>query len=223
MKAKNGQAHELDCKAGESNDNDEWTNLGSPAGDEVDSRPFGVYYESDGHYAKVFIKGSQGNLWELNTKDIESITDPSVKWKDLGTPTPNENVKVSANPHGYIDNLGNQTEEKHIFVKGTDDNLWERNDQEWKSLKTHESPSHLKLKFSPYVLHDSNNHIFSASSKNSIIERDIDTIKVWNEYKDPVETALTPDLSWEYWNNRGWINIIHKSQVITHKIKFLNK
>jgi len=228
MRTKNGQAYELDCKVGESNDNDEWTNLGSPAGDDVDSRPFGVVYEEDTkHYAKVFVKGSKGNLWELNTLDIESIPDPSEEWESLDTP--DQNVKVSANPHGYLENPAEQeltSENKHIFVKGTDDNLWERIDNEWKSLKTHESPSHLKLKFSPYVLHDVNDNIFSASSQNSIIERDINTIKVWNEYKDPVETTLTPALSWEYWNNRGWMaltgvkdttsHLLHDGKIIFH-------
>lgn len=35
----------------------------------------------------------------------------------------------------------------------------------------------------------------------------INTRNIWNEYKDPDETALSPVLSWEYWNNKGWVLI----------------
>jgi uncharacterized phage protein gp47/JayE len=34
-----------------------------------------------------------------------------------------------------------------------------------------------------------------------------DVNKIWNEYKDPNETALTPTLSWEYWNKKGWVGL----------------
>ncbi|MBE9593766.1 MAG: hypothetical protein IMF19_09825, partial [Proteobacteria bacterium] len=101
-------------------------------------------------------------------------------------------------------------ENKHIFVRGTDNYLWERNDLGW---IPHQAPANSKLDFSPFVLpmnDDTVLHIFSASSQKSIIERKIRFLEggceeIWNEYKDPNETALTPTLSWEYWNNKGWV------------------
>ncbi|KAF5437062.1 putative phage protein gp47/JayE [Candidatus Methanophagaceae archaeon] len=215
--------------------------------------------------------------------------------KSLGVPDEEHNIKVNSDPHGYIENPGwvdgcfdspqiiFSSENKHIFVRGTDDCLWVRNDLGWIS---HQAPANSKLIFSPFVLpmtdDDTILHIFSASNQNSIVERktglvkiykaatggttstitfddsasaiddfyngmhikiteetvqirmiidydgstkvatvdsDWDTkpgyesqylmigydSKIWNEYKDPNETALTPTLSWEYWNKKGWV------------------
>jgi uncharacterized phage protein gp47/JayE len=30
---------------------------------------------------------------------------------------------------------------------------------------------------------------------------------LWNTFADPVETNITPELSWEYWNSKGWVAI----------------
>jgi uncharacterized phage protein gp47/JayE len=210
-----GKLYELDCIAGD-NTADVWTTTyGSPAlvepGVKVDSRPLaGV--SDDGIYVRVYLKGSKddndNNLWEFDSTS-------SPNWSNKGHP---KDVSVDSDPHGYMIEHGGAS---HIFVRGTNDNLWEWDkDKEGELNKgwiPHLSPANSKLRFSPFVLHREEwigetkheyLHIFSASSKNSMVERKIDEsagTQTWNEYKDPSETALTPTLSWEYWNKKGWM------------------
>jgi hypothetical protein len=298
VNGQDGQLYELDCKIGD-NKYDKWvTDYPLPPGVKVDSRPFAKVYklvnsgDFNGCRAKVFVKGSDGRLWEFDTVNKD--------WGDsLEVPDKERNIKVDSDPHGYIKNPAwmdgwfNNPEEnpssenKHIFVRGTDDCLWGRNDLGWIS---HKAPANSKLNFSPFVLamnDDTVLHIFSASDHNSIVERKIGLVKIggtaqdgdqgppqtiklasetsgnddfytgmyikitegtgsgqirmikdydgstkvatvdsdwdpapkegskylvigydsmiWNEYKDPNETALTPTLSWEYWNKKGWV------------------
>lgn len=37
-------------------------------------------------------------------------------------------------------------------------------------------------------------------------------IALWNSYDDPVDVSITPKLSWEYWNGKGWV--VFKEKVI---------
>ena len=211
----NGQLYELDCKAGDDS-KDEWTDYGSPTSSvksvKLDSRPFAVIYsiydpqkESNAHYAKVFVKGSDGNLWKYNT--IERIT----TWINLKKPP--DGTSIESDPHGHL--IAPSCEEncyegKHIFIRGSDNDLWElltiAYENRWIS---HYSPRNAKLHFSPFLILDKSDqeHIFSASDKYSSIRRRIgldDTKKIWNEYKDSTDT---PTLSWEYWNKNGWIRL----------------
>jgi hypothetical protein len=282
VKGQNGQLYELDCKIGDNTVVDWVTDYPLPSGVKVDSRPFAkAFWVYDplrspsicGFYAKVFVKGSGGSLWEFYTANKEwgmylfSIYDTNQKFEEdlnngiiaeelenkfssaeyplsdnamvtkenddkwvitdeekiyivkkadgslniyfencLGVPDEEHNIKVDSDPHGYIENSGSD-KKKHIFVRGTDECLWERTDSEW---IPHQAPPNSKLYFSPFVLSTSDGfvHIFSASNQNSIVERKIrlsDSTAIWNEYKDPNETVLTPTLSWEYWNNKGWV------------------
>lgn len=187
--------------------NSGWEDYGLPGGETVDSRPFAnIVYNNNSDYAKIFVKDVKGTLrgFDILKKDWGT---------SLGTPKENE-IQASSGPDGYIRNPGPDTdnEKKHIFVRGTDDCLWERTDIE--AWIPHHAPANSYLRFSPSVLSGSDNtilHIFSASSQNSIIERkiafkdDVEIEKTWNEYKDPYDTALTPVLSWEYWNGVGWV------------------
>jgi len=270
--------------------NKKWKNIdyGSPSDKvNVESKPFAVNYffvssPDYDYYAKVFIKGSDDNLWEFDTRE--------KKWVSLKSPVKdrtgvNEHIKVTSSPHGYV-KLNEELHDdvyytlKKIFVKCTDESLWELENSEWKS---HQTPENSKLRFSPFVIYNQTAkylHVFSASNKNSIIERRIgfeiegsvvsateSTIQlsnkaseingaykgmkikitsgqgvnqirtiikyyglektatvsknwdttpdtsfyyivissmIWNEYNDPFETTLTPTLSWEYWNSKGW-------------------
>lgn len=185
------------------------TDYGLPGGRTVDSRPFAdLFYNYDpdgvfdGYYAKIFIKDDEGVLWEFDTL--------SKDWGEpLGIPSKEKNhekeIRVSSGPDGCILKPGpdRANEDKHIFVRGTDDRLWERTDSD--DWIPHEAPANSELCHAPSAL--SAVHIFSASSKNSIIERKAipESEHVWNEYKDSYETALTPVLSWEYWNGKGWV------------------
>ncbi|MBE9594720.1 MAG: hypothetical protein IMF19_14710, partial [Proteobacteria bacterium] len=100
----NEQLYELDCEAG-NNQSDGWkTHYGSPSlSVKVDSRPFAkVFYNYDsggpldGYYAKVFVKGSNDALYELDTRYPNN-------WIYLGVPKENEKkIKVSPDPHGYV-------------------------------------------------------------------------------------------------------------------------
>ncbi|HLB71693.1 MAG TPA: putative baseplate assembly protein [Candidatus Methanoperedens sp.] len=227
VKDKKGRLHELDCMAGDSR-YDVWKDYGllDPAnGIKAGSRPFAMVYintppigmvSSDiigngTHQAKVFAKGSDDQLWEFSTFSKDE-TNQAIS---LEVPEDEKGNKITiiSNPHGYITSPGSEinNEDKHIFVRGTDGRLWERIDDrpDKKNWKSHHSPANLNLSFSPFVLHERLQKIlsiFSASDKNSIIERDTEK-ETWNEYKDPIETALTPALSWEYWNKKGWVVI----------------
>jgi hypothetical protein len=211
VKGENGQLYEWEYRSDVRHPDGWKTSYGLPDpvnNVKVYSRPFAseIYKPMDPHstnkyYAKVFVIGSDDALYELDTQYPDN-------WIDLGVPKENEKkIKDSCYPHGYVLNpelLNNNEENKHIFVRGTDDCLWERNDSKWIS---HQAPANSELCFSPFVLYISEHkrsHIFSASNQNSIIER-VDYKNVWNEYKDPNETALTPTLSWEYWNEKGWV------------------
>lgn len=219
IKDKNGHLHELDCTAGDSQD-DFWTDYGllDPVNEiKADSKPFAKIYRlspvigivsfaasSNGEfYAKVFVKGSDSHLWELDTQ----FKNKTNKAASLDVDENGNKIKVISYPHGFIKIPENDidNEDKHIFVRGVDNRLWERTDTKW---IPHNSPPNSDIRSSAFVLNDQNKilSIFSASSQNTIIERVYST-NIWNEYKDPVETALTPSLSWEYWNQKGWVNV----------------
>jgi hypothetical protein len=215
FKGQNGKLYELDCKAGTKDAADktiEYEFPGNGTGTDpvkVDSKPFAKYYREkvkddvEINYAKVLVKGDDGQLWEFDTKH-SGVTG---SWTPLGTPDENKDIKVFSAPHGYIIYPENdrEDEDKHIFVRGTDKCLWERSDENW---KRHYSPPNSTLYLSPFVLYSSSQevlYVFSASSQNSIIEKD--NSETWNEYKDSSEEAITPTLSWEYWNKNGWVVI----------------
>ena len=195
VKGQNGQLHEWDT------DNGWEKNYGSPPSATVDSRPFAkVYY--DGSHVKVYVKGSDGRLWEFDT---------TSGWDDKELP---DGKNIDSDPHGYIffEPGGGTSDRIHIFARDPDGNLLEWNNVGGIVDKiNHQAPANLDLRFSPFVpdiRNQERSHIFSASSQNSILERKIDEsagTQTWNEYKDPTETALTPALSWEYWNQKGWV------------------
>lgn len=194
VKGEDRKIYEFDSK-------DKWKpGYGSPSSSIfVESRPF-VQAPYEG-IIKIFIRGSDNGLWELD------ISSSSQTWLNLEFP---DGEFVNSDPHGYIANIGDdENEKKHIFIISNDNSLWECTDKsKWTE---HQPPANSRLIFSPFVLpaNRSNEelYIFSASSKNSIFERINDTKNIWNEYTDPAETALTPTLSWEYWNSKGWAAI----------------
>lgn len=205
VKGQDGQLYNLNSDAGK-NTKDGWQEYGFPDGVKVDSRPFAWIYNSStsstGYSIDGFVKGSDGAIWEFNVKNWEQSS---------GTP---DKIKVGSDPHGYIETYSETSPPsssvvKRIFVRGTDNCLWKW-DGGWKS---YQAPANAKLSFSPFVLkmdYNQNLHVFSASDQNSILEGiipmyDTSGTAVWNEYKDSSETALTPVLSWEYWNNKGWV------------------
>ena len=215
VKGKNGNLYELDCNVIDASDDKGWIDYGLPDADskvEVASRPFAVLYSSsvgpaasNSVFAKVYVIGSSDGkessdraLWGLDTKNSN--------WKLFGVPDSATNTSIDSDPHGYKAN--DQT--NHIFIKGSDNSLWEYIDRSTGGLNwiSHQRPANSKLILSPFVLYADDNivHIFSASDKNSIVERII-IRDVWNEYRDPDETVLSPELSWEYWNGKGWVVI----------------
>ncbi|MEA3502876.1 MAG: putative baseplate assembly protein, partial [Actinomycetota bacterium] len=135
-----------------------------------------------------------GKLWEYDTRN---------KWVDRELP-------IDSDPHGHIfhfDPGGGTSDKIHIFARNIEGNLveWYKNG-DTSGNKNHKTPANSKLFFSPCVLNvaDYGLRVFSASSNNSIIKRNVPS-RIWNEYKDPNETTLTPTLSWEYWNQKGWV------------------
>ncbi|MCK5013010.1 MAG: putative baseplate assembly protein [Candidatus Omnitrophica bacterium] len=227
-----GNLFELDSKLG-SNDDDTWVKDYPPLpnGMKPDSKSFVQIYslgqsgQLNGDHATVLVRDNNDTLWKYYTflhKLDQTIRENNDKWIPLESP--DGNIKISSNPCGYIEDPDSmdgrisettyppdpetvRPEKQHIFVRGTDNNLWERDDLKW---IPHQSPANSKPIMSPFVIYESHSkylHIVLASSQNSIIERriELDQSNTWNEYRDPNETALTPTLSWEYWNRNGWI------------------
>ena len=202
VKGEDGKLHELECRGWTDKPHgcDDWKSYDPLPKGIIDSRPFAEIYSDPAnpryYYAKVFVKGSEGDLWELDTKNPN-------QWESLGNPNEEKNIKVGSNPHGHIlfSYPAPSYEEKHIFVRGSDNCLWERNVSRW---TPHQAPTNQKLHFSPFVLHRRQYlHVFSASNQRLIIERKVklyDRKGIWSEYKE-----VNPILSWEYWNQKGWV------------------
>jgi hypothetical protein len=199
VKGKNGHLYELDFESVKRIP-DEWTDDGSPDDENIDSRPFAGVSAINAvvptsNAVIIYVKGSKGNLLKYDN----SIDYP---WTEI--PNKPEDLIVDSNPHGII-NIDNEGTD-HIFIRSLENNLWEVVEEynnggglTWK-WKKHESPSNMKLDYSPWY----ERYVFSASMANSILSRVTNSHEFWNEYKDPLETALTPALSWEYWNSKGW-------------------
>ncbi len=117
-------------------------------------------------------------------------------WTDLGSPNPgsDEKKKVSS-PHGFIENpkYSVNSEKKHIFVRGVDNHLWERDDNGWID---HQSPGDSQLRHSPFLVRSKrtgSHYVFAGSNKNSIIEREFDTVKHSGTAQVGTDTSITLD------------------------------
>jgi uncharacterized phage protein gp47/JayE len=208
--AKNGALYELDSVMGENSD-DRWELYQSPPSVTIESRPLvSAFYNYDsgnpafdGYFAKVFVKDSDGKLWEFSS--LEFLKSGNG-WFDLGAPM---GVKVKSAPHGLVfeKTADNNLEDKHIFTVTSDKSLWERTDTNW---EYHGAPASAKHLLSPYVISSDEKatslHTFTLSDHHSILERATSDSgeKIWNQYKDPYESSLVPSLSWEYGNKKGW-------------------
>lgn len=155
-------------------------------------------------YEKVWVQDDAGRLRELDTHLPEG-----ARWKDLGMPSPE--VKVASSPHGYIEQMGMPFEERHIFVRGTDENLWERKrddptptangDSPWEA---HFAPVEAELRHSPFLLRFSSEtkrySIYSSSNKNAILERELKlsgkvsgTAQVGTNFSITLDDSAKPD------------------------------
>lgn len=113
-------------------------------------------------FERIWIKDSAGELRELDTRLPE--------WKNLGKPS--DEIKVDSSPHGVVENMGTPEEERHIFVRGSDQRLWKiENGGQW-ILDPY--PGEIELRHSPFVLGITTPQhlvIYSSTNKNSILER----------------------------------------------------
>ncbi|WP_440956064.1 putative baseplate assembly protein [Methanosarcina sp. Mfa9] len=212
---------------------DNWkTDYGSPPDSLITSKPFAQIYKitndnftSMGFFARVFVTGLDEQLWLYDTHPSRK------KWEPLGQANGEAVAAVPTGwsyPKGYL--VPDETAFKPIFIRSSKNelkgDLWEveiirevemigEEERDKLNVKwiAHSSPPNSKLLHSPFVIQRSESghepkYVFSVSDRNSIVERKIDmgsTADVWNEYKDPIETALTPTFSWEYWNSKGWM------------------
>lgn len=125
------------------------------------SRPF-AQLSTDGVISKVVIRDSAGNLREYDSH-LNS-------WVNLDAPA---GVILESDPFGVYEELGQPGEERYVFVRGSDNRLWERTSQiDWVS---HQRPGEADLQLSPWVLRYQQQSlsyvsVFSSSSKNIIGE-----------------------------------------------------
>lgn len=169
-------------------------------GETIDSRPFAqCYKENTGGveevYAKVFVKDKNGHLQEFDTK--------SQIWTDLGSPVlEGEEPKiVISNPHGFLEYPaepidGDGNEHKHIFVIGSDHQLWERKDGEINPWVRHRLISGTQLNHSPHVIPISTDKfiaysVFAETDSSSIAELRIkNPILATGKLKSDAENAF---------------------------------
>ena len=136
-------------------------------------------------FAKVFVKVKSestempDSLWSLDTFALLPETE---RWKSLGVPDDRDGIGVSSSPYGYLEKPGSDifTARMFIFVRGTDNLLWERTDVKWVS---HGPLQSIELRNSPYVTKTTINPgtneeytrltVFSGSNKNSILVKNI--------------------------------------------------
>jgi hypothetical protein len=144
-----------------------WTKFTIP-NVKIDSKPFAKIYRTDEnqYFEKIFFKDIEGNLYKIDTR-------PPSTHINLGKPS--SAVKVESSASGFILNpaaveANNEKERMHIFVRGSDNHLWERTDDGWEE---HPPPSGSQLRGTPCVLkfNDEVIRVYSASAKNSILEK----------------------------------------------------
>jgi Baseplate J-like protein len=149
------------------------------------SRPFAQPFGA-GTEAKVFSFGREQGTesWKLFECDTRSGVGGTFAWVDLGQPTPfpDEDMDVRPEAHapsGFIEHPDQPTDEegKHIFLRGSDDLLYERldgvtatGDPRWKKRSRAADPA---LRDSPAVLVDPGTpttiRVISASGRNSLV------------------------------------------------------
>ncbi len=157
---------------------DDWIEYSVPGTAEnpfrIDSRPFAAPYAKDAEiFAKVFVKNDAGELWEFDARPKEQASD---RWSLLGKPSDFDAV-VASSPHGFV--LRPEAEDftnegLHIFVRGSDSRLYERNDGQ-NNWKLYEPPAGVELRHSPFLLNllvqNGTVYVYSGTNINALIER----------------------------------------------------
>jgi hypothetical protein len=99
------------------------------------SRPFAQAFGAGD--AKVFVFGqTDTGQWQLFECDTRDQTGDTFEWTNLGRPASNDDITSQPDAHspsGFIENPGaNDLDEegKHIFLRGVDNRLYERLDEE---------------------------------------------------------------------------------------------
>ena len=157
------------------------------------SRPFAQAFGAPTE-AKVFVFGREAvteewKLFECDTRTVD--INGEFEWNDLGRPTANPVIAESReapDPVGFIEDPAAahiDDEGKHIFLRGADNRLYERLDEEttlgagaWE-LRTREGDP--TLRDSPAVFVDPGTpttavHVASASGRNSLVTWGFDIV-----------------------------------------------
>ena len=143
------------------------------------SRPFAL--SMGGANAKVFVVGTDGGTERrLFECDTSAPVGGRFRWVDLGSP-PSGIPEGDPAPEGYVEDIGENDldqEGKHIFLRGTDNQLWERLDgltsggqPRWESRTRAGDPN---LRDSPAISVEGLTsqptiHVFAASDRNSVV------------------------------------------------------
>ena len=195
------------------------------------SRPFAQPFEP-GVDAKVFVFGleqgtEQWKLFECDTREVNG----QFPWVDLGRPPATGEIEPAPEAHapsGFIEDASASisAERKHIFLRGADNHLYERLDDDtatgeprWEDRTRLGDPP---LRDSPAVnvtpdTNPTTMRVFSASERNSLVTWEFEipfkipsgviVAEVRTEYAPLEDLTTIPELSWEYWNGRGWLSL----------------
>jgi hypothetical protein len=187
--------------------------------------------------ARVFVVGLERGtgllaLFECDT--AAASPDGLFEWKNLGWPSITRGTTALAPgahaPCAFVEHpaADMKKEGRHVFVRGSDGQLYERLD-DTKSGKarwtSHARPGEPVLRDSPALQIDKVDatttlSVFAATGQNSIltwtfVEHDGRELRARFDEETPSQTehklsddaTIVPELSWEYWNGRGWLSL----------------
>jgi len=157
-----------------------WTPLTAATPFKAISRPFARTIGA-GPDAKVFVVGTDINLNQRKLFECDTRALPNFTWVDLKNPPTEITPQDEIAPSGYLEDPGNtnlDAEGKHIFLRGADNELWERLDGDvsptqprWENRTRLGDPG---LRDSPVVHADVSTsrttiNVFAASVRNSLV------------------------------------------------------
>jgi baseplate J-like protein len=161
VRGQNGKLYEWDEK-----NNTPWTEYELSGGARVNSAPFAQIYQINRQYfAKVFVIDDTGRLHVLDTRQGQNVASQLLH-------SPSSTILIDSNPHGFIFDINTDHEKRHIFVRGTDNHLWEWTNDQNGTWKDYQNLDSVELHLSPSVMYYPNVAllVFSSTNKNSLLQ-----------------------------------------------------
>lgn len=219
IKDLSGNLWEFDTK-------DNWTNLGSPESS-INSAPHGYLsnppdlYNPDNENGKhIFVRDQDNLLWVRNDfgwVSHEAPANSGLKFDPYVLSSTNTlHIFSASDKNAIVERRIGLVRLEGTATGGTDNTINLNGNASSTNgayngmiVKIINGPGSDQIR--KIIEYDGVNKTATVDNWDTIPESDSNylligyTSMIWNEYKDPLETALTPTLSWEYWNSKGWV------------------